>query len=92
MVQPQQASLFLNGMWKVRYYGSVLPDAEIEAADVYVYRLAERKAVKVGAVTRALKETAVDCLLNKSVLTPDRMRKTITLSLSSGTRYRIQSR
>ena len=79
---------------EIRYYGSVLPDADVEAADVYVYRLAERKAVKVGAVTRALKETAVDCLLNKSVLTPDRMRKTVTLSLSSGLEidYRVGDR
>ena len=79
---------------EIRYYGSVLQDNEVEAADVYVYRLAERKAVKVGAVTRALKETAVDCLLNKSVLTPDRVRKTVTLSLSSGSEieYRIGDR
>ena len=79
---------------EIRYYGSVLPDREVEAADVYVYRLAERKAVKVGAVTRALKETAVDCLLNKSILTPDRMRKTVTLSLSSGIEidYRVGDR
>ncbi len=37
---------------------------EEEAADVYVYRLAKKKAGQIGQVTRLLKETAVDCLLN----------------------------
>ena len=35
-----------------------------EAADMYVYRIAEMKAVLIGKVSRALKEGAVDCLLN----------------------------
>ena len=35
-----------------------------EAADVYIYRVAERKAKKIGQITRLLKETAVDCILN----------------------------
>lgn len=69
---------------EIRYYGSVLPDESVEAADVYMYRLAERKAVLIGAATRALKETAVDCLLNKIVLTPDRMRRTVVQKPSSG--------
>jgi hypothetical protein len=35
-----------------------------EAIDMYVYRKAEHKAVQMGRITRALKESAVDCLLN----------------------------
>jgi len=35
-----------------------------EAADIYVYRLAELKAVQIGLVSRALKEISIDCLLN----------------------------
>jgi hypothetical protein len=35
-----------------------------ESTDVYVYRLAKKKADKIGQVTRLIKETAVDCLLN----------------------------
>lgn len=69
---------------EIRYYGTVLPDETVEAADVYLYRLAERKAVLIGAATRALKENAIDCLLNRTVLTPERMRKTILLKPSSG--------
>jgi hypothetical protein len=35
-----------------------------EAADLYVFRVAEYKAVQIGKVTRVLKETAVDCIIN----------------------------
>ena len=35
-----------------------------ECADLYIYRMAERKSIKIGNVTRLLKETSVDCLLN----------------------------
>lgn len=35
-----------------------------EATDLYIYRLAEKKAIKTGRVTRLLKETSVDCFLN----------------------------
>ena len=44
-------------------YGTLLEDAK-EAADLYVYRLAELKSVQIGRVSRILKESAVDCLLN----------------------------
>jgi hypothetical protein len=46
-------------------YGTLLPATpEVEAADLYVYRLAETKAAQIGQVSRILKENAVDCLLN----------------------------
>jgi len=35
-----------------------------EAADLYVYRVAEYKAIQMGKISRLLKETAVDCILN----------------------------
>jgi len=38
--------------------------AEVETADVYVYRLAKYKAKQMGQVTRVLKEISVDCQLN----------------------------
>jgi len=41
---------------QVFLYGSELVDNLIEAADLYVYRLAEQKAIKIGKVTRVLKE------------------------------------
>ncbi len=46
-------------------YGTLLAATpDVEAADLYVYRLAEAKAVQIGRVSRLLKENAVDCLLN----------------------------
>ena len=39
-------------------------EADEESADLYVYRLAETKAIEIGRVSRLLKENAVDCLLN----------------------------
>jgi len=36
-----------------------------EAADLYVYRVAEFKAIQIGNVTRILKESAVDCIINQ---------------------------
>jgi hypothetical protein len=45
-------------------YGTILDNNTEEAADLYVYRVAEYKAIQIGKVTRVLKETAVDCLIN----------------------------
>jgi hypothetical protein len=45
-------------------YGTILGDNKEEAADLYVYRVAEYKAIQIGKVTRVLKETAVDCIIN----------------------------
>lgn len=45
-------------------YGTLLKDSDEEAADLYVYRVAEYKAIQIGKVSRLLKETAVDCIIN----------------------------
>ena len=46
-------------------HGSILSNNPAqEAADIYMYRLSERKARYIGEVSRVLKENAVDCLLN----------------------------
>lgn len=45
-------------------YGSILENKDEEAADLYIYRLAELKAKQIGIITRILKEVSVDCLLN----------------------------
>ena len=71
-------------------YGTILGDNVEEAADLYVYRVAEYKAIQIGKVTRILKETSVDCIINhgqtnftqlsmKSIL-----KEPITQELSSG--------
>ena len=49
-------------------YGTQLENKDMEAIDLYVYRLAERKALQIANVTRVLKENAIDCLLNRKGL------------------------
>jgi hypothetical protein len=48
---------------EIYLHGTIL-DTEDEAADLYIYRLAEKKALQIGKVTRMLKEISVDCILN----------------------------
>ena len=46
-------------------YGSILENKEKECIDLYLYRMAEEKSIKIGKISRIMKETAVDCLLTK---------------------------
>jgi hypothetical protein len=45
-------------------HATILNNQNEESADLYIYRAAEYKAIQIGRVTRILKETAVDCILN----------------------------
>ena len=45
-------------------HGTLLEDKTEESADIYVYRVAEFKALQIGKVSRLLKETSVDCIIN----------------------------
>jgi len=45
-------------------HGTILEDENEEAADLYVYRFAHKKAIQIGKVSRVLKENAVDCIIN----------------------------
>lgn len=56
-------------------HGTILENEEEESADLYVFRLAEIKAVQIGKVSRILKETSIDCILNnnQSNFTYDKM-------------------
>ena len=76
---------------EIYLHGTILDGSDEEAADMYVYRSAERKAVLIGQVTRLMKETAVDCQLNigQTNFTEAKLHdvvanQTITLRLSSG--------
>jgi hypothetical protein len=73
------------------YLHTTLPINGEEPADLYVYRLAEKKAKQIGKITRILKQNAVDCLLNigQTNFTIDKLNsivenQNIELSLSSG--------
>lgn len=84
------------------YMHGTLMDNEEEAVDLYVYRLAERKSLQIGRVTRIMKEVAVDCLLNigQTNFTVEKLvalaaNQNITLTLSTGRKqlpYRIGDR
>jgi hypothetical protein len=50
---------------EIYMYGTILgKENKEEAADLYVYRVAEYKAIQIGKVSRILKETAVDCIIH----------------------------
>ena len=72
-------------------YGTILGKSnKEEAADLYVYRLAELKAIQMGKISRILKETAVDCIINhdQTNFTHENMSKLldapVTQDLSTG--------
>jgi superfamily II DNA or RNA helicase len=71
---------------EIYLHGTILPDNKEEAADLYVYRVAEYKAVQMGRVARILKETAVDCLLNNDQVnfTQENMNINVRQVLSDG--------
>jgi hypothetical protein len=50
---------------EIYMYATILDENIEEAADLYVYRVAEHKALQIGKVTRLLKETAVDCIIHQ---------------------------
>ena len=71
-------------------YGTILGNNREEAADLYVYRVAEYKAIQIGKVTRLLKENAVDCIINhdQTKFTQEefskKLKEPITQELSNG--------
>lgn len=58
-----------------------------EPADLYVYRYAERGAVKIGVVSRLAKETSIDCLINGHMLdfNAERLNLNVNLKLPNKT-------
>jgi len=61
------------------YLHCSLPQNDEETADLYIYRFAEKKALQIGKVTRLLKETATDCILNigQTNFTPEKMAELV---------------
>jgi len=78
------------------YLHTTIDNEEDEYADLYVYRFAEKKALLIGNVTRALKEISVDCQLNieQSNFTIDDLtqmvqNQNIQIQLSSNPKQKI---
>ena len=67
-------------------YGSFISDDIHECIDLYIYRNAETKSMKIGRITRMMKEMSIDCLLNheQQNFLEDNMNQTVQITLSSG--------
>lgn len=64
-------------------YGTQLNEKnDMEAIDLYMYRLAEQKSMKINEISQILKENALDCELNKNQLI--QYDKKVEIELSSG--------
>jgi hypothetical protein len=77
---------FIERNVEIFLYGTLFSDSDEEAADLYIYRLAEFKAVQIGRVSRILKESAVDCILNieQTNFTEENMNTIVKQKLSNG--------
>ena len=75
--------LFEKRNVEIFMYGTILGDNKEEAADLYVYRVAEYKAIQIGKVSRVLKETAVDCIIHhdQTNFTQDKIEKKLKAAL-----------
>ena len=76
---------FIQRNARIFVYGTLLTNMEDEAADMYIHRVAEVKALQIGNITRTLKETAVDCILNheQNNFTEDNMNTIIKIDLAN---------
>ena len=63
-----------------------------EAVDLYIYRKAETKSIKIGKVTRILKQNAIDCVLNvqQNSFTEEMMNMEVNQELSSGEKIKYK--
>ena len=63
-----------------------------EAVDLYIYRKAEDKSIKIGKVTRILKQNAIDCVLNveQNSFTEEMMNMEVNQELSTGEKIKYK--
>ena len=75
---------------EIYLYASLMNESQEETADIYLYNKSEIKAIQIGEITRLLKETSIDCILNygQTNFTEETMTannvKPVTLELSCG--------
>jgi len=76
---------FVKRNVEIFLHGTLLTNSEEEAVDLYIYRLAEMKAVQIGRVSRLLKESSVDCILNidQTKFTVENMNTIVKQTLSN---------
>ena len=83
---------FIQRNVQIFLYGTILDKSDEEAADIYVYRLAELKALQIGRVSRLLKESSIDCLLNYSQnkYNAETLQQSVQQLLSNGETIRFE--
>jgi hypothetical protein len=66
-------------------YGSYIPSSRQECIDLYIYRHAEMKSKRIGVITRMMKESSIDCILNNEQqnFLEENLNQTLTLTLSN---------
>ena len=57
---------------------------ESETVDHYIYRFAEKKAKRIGKITKLLKENSIDCIMNHQVTSQEMLGLTVPQTLSTG--------
>lgn len=70
-------------------YSSLLENRNIETLDRMLYRISEKKSIKIGMVTRTLKETSIDCILNKEQQNFSKIKEIIDIVLSNGNKLKF---
>lgn len=61
-----------------------LRDSRVETLDHLIYRMAEKKSIKIGKVTRLLKQASVDCILHQEQQNFSRIEEVVGIKLSNG--------
>uniref|UniRef100_A0A6C0CQI7 Helicase ATP-binding domain-containing protein n=1 Tax=viral metagenome TaxID=1070528 RepID=A0A6C0CQI7_9ZZZZ len=76
---------FIERNVEIYLHATLLKDTNIESIDFYLYRLAEKKVKSIAAVSKILKENAIDCFLNsvQSDMSKDKLKKKVDQILSS---------
>lgn len=67
-------------------------NTNVETIDQYIYRMAEKKAIEIGKITRIMKENAIDCNFNKGLninLSRENMDQNVEQVLSNGNTINI---
>jgi superfamily II DNA or RNA helicase len=75
---------------QVFLHASQIVDSNNETMDMYLYRLSEKKSIKIGNITKVIKSVSVDCLLNKEQQSFSKMNQSIQLTLSSDKKTSIK--
>ncbi len=83
-LEKRNVAIFMHGS----YFDK---EQSMEPVDMYIYRMAEKKSIEIGRVTRVLKEGSVDCNLNiaQQNFTAERFNHSISQTLFDHTKIKI---